>query len=327
MSPKTIPSAPSVIAATPLPEGEPGFPSSSSAERGGSVRDLRSAGAGAHLPRDIPARCDRRAAAASRARPRCWPRPRCAPPARSRGACCPSSESTWKTPAELFISTSIADRPRLALDDADLVDRRRRQRVDVRQVGLQRRARAAVLHVERVGHAHDARLERQRPAAAAVADDRVQDLRGDDRALGLLVDALEQPVERVGGEEQAVRLVVDAVDRHAEVVQQAAAGDDHLGVRGRSSRGRSRSPDFTPCLCSMRNSRSAHVEDDLQVHPRVVAHPEPLGGRLLREPARLQLGVAVGGRQERGELGVALARRVDVDRGRSPRSGSSAPRS
>ena len=37
-------------------------------------------------------------------------------------------------------------------------------------------ARAAVLHVERVGDAHDAGLERQRPPALAVADDRVQDL-------------------------------------------------------------------------------------------------------------------------------------------------------
>ena len=58
-----------------------------------------------------------------------------------------------------------------------------------------------------------------------------------------------------------------------------------------------------------------HVEHDLQVHPRVVGHPEPLGGGLLGEPARLQLRVAVGGGQERGELAVALARRVDLDRG------------
>ena len=63
-------------------------------------RDLGGAG------RPGAIRCDTRAAAASRARPRCGPPPRCAPRAPIRGACCASSESTWKTPAELFISTS-----------------------------------------------------------------------------------------------------------------------------------------------------------------------------------------------------------------------------
>ena len=68
------------------------------------------------------------------------------------------------------------------------------------QAGLEGDAGAALLHVERVGDAHDAGLERQRAPALAVADDRVLDLAGDDRPLGLLVDLREQVVEQVGGE-------------------------------------------------------------------------------------------------------------------------------
>src|SRR3954447_22193380 len=62
------------------------------------------------------------------------------------------------------------DRALLALEDPDLVDRGRRERVDVRQLRLEGDARAAVLHVERVGDADDPGLERERRAAAAVAD-------------------------------------------------------------------------------------------------------------------------------------------------------------
>ena len=91
-------------------------------------------------------------------------------------------------------------------------------------------ARAAPLHVERVGDAHDPGLERERIAAAAVADDRVQRLRGEDRARGLVVDVLEQAVELPRGEEQAVGLVVGAVDGHARVVEERGGGYDHLGV-------------------------------------------------------------------------------------------------
>src|SRR5215217_9633922 len=51
------------------------------------------------------------------------------------------------------------DRALLARDDPDLVDRSGRERVDVGQVRLQRDARPAVLHVERVGDADDPCLE------------------------------------------------------------------------------------------------------------------------------------------------------------------------
>ena len=206
------------------------------------------------------------------------------------------------------------DRPLLAGDDPDLVDRRRRERVDVRQVRLQRHARAAVLHIERVSDSHDACLQRQRPAAAAVADDRVQDLRRDDRPLRLVVDIGEQLVEMVGGEEQAVRLVVDAVDRHPEVVQQAAAGDHHLGVRGLE---RIVDLERRPHAGALEQpvQAQAAVENDLQVDPRVVAHAEPLGGHLRGVPTRLQLRAGVRRGQHPGELAVALARRVDAHRG------------
>ena len=57
----------------------------------------------------------------------------------------------------------------------------------------------------------------------------------------------------------------------------------------------------------------------------MVAHAEPLGGDLGGVPAGLELRVGVGGLQERRQLGVALARRVDADRrdrlARRPRSG------
>jgi hypothetical protein len=95
---------------------------------------------------------------------------------------------------------------------------------------LDRDPGAALGHVERVGDADDAGLERVGLAAAAVADDRVEDLRDDDRALRLAVAALQQPRQGAVGEEQRVGLVVGAVDRHADVVQQGAAGNDHLGV-------------------------------------------------------------------------------------------------
>src|SRR3712207_8943523 len=67
-----------------------------------------------------------------------------------------------------------------------------RSGVDVGQARLEGHARSAVLHVERVRHADDARFERERPPALAVPDDGVRDLARDHRALGLLVDRSEE---------------------------------------------------------------------------------------------------------------------------------------
>jgi hypothetical protein len=185
--------------------------------------------------------------------------------------------------------------------------------VDVGQRRLDVHARAAVLHIQRVGHAHHAGLERQRPAVLAVADDRVQDLGGDHGPLGVLVDVREQAVEQVGGEEEAERLVVDAVDRHAEVVQQAAAGDDHLGILVRH-RVVGLDRRLQPAAVQQPEQVQRAVEDDLEVDPRVVGHVQPFGGHLLAEPARLELVAGVGRLEEAGELRVALGRGVDAHR-------------
>ena len=78
---------------------------------------------------------------------------------------------------------------RLAVADHDLLDRRRRERVHRDLAALERDARAALRHVERVGDAEDARLERERLAVGAVARDRLQHLGDDHGAVGLVVDA------------------------------------------------------------------------------------------------------------------------------------------
>jgi hypothetical protein len=65
-----------------------------------------------------------------------------------------------------------------------LIDRRRRQQVDVRPPGLEAHPRAALGEVEGVGDPDDAGLHRNRVTAPAVPDDRVQGLRGDDRPSG-----------------------------------------------------------------------------------------------------------------------------------------------
>src|SRR3954453_2182004 len=183
MSPKTIPSAASVIAVRPLPDGERGSPSSSSADRGGAVET-----SGAPMPGLIPSGDTRSIHPLDAIHPQ-QPLLVLGLDARhdldvlleARAAELAAQQRVdLEDPGRVVHLDLDPDRPRLALHDADLVDRGGRQRVDVGEVRLQRRARAAVLHVERVGHAHDARLERERAPGAAVADDRVQDLRGDD---------------------------------------------------------------------------------------------------------------------------------------------------
>ena len=170
-----------------------------------------------------------------------------------------------------------------------------------------------MLHVERVGHAHDARLERQRAPALAMADDRVLHLRRDHGLVGFVVDILEQVAEQVAGEVQAVRLVVDTVDRHPEVVQQAAARDHHLGVLVRE-RVVGLQRRFQPLPVQQPEQVQGAIEDDLQVHPRVVGHLEPLGVDLGHVPAGLQGLAGVHGRQEPAEPRVALGRGVDAHR-------------
>ena len=157
-------------------------------------------------------------------------------------------------PDELFITISTITGRRLAVGDPHLVDRRRRERVDGDGAALERDPRATLRHVERVGDAEDAGLERERLAVGAVARDRLQRLGHDDGALGLLVDAVEQLAHLRLGEEEAPVLVVASVDRHADVVQERREHDDDLGVVASSSGSRAASDGCTPCFTSWRRS-------------------------------------------------------------------------
>ena len=155
-------------------------------------------------PRGAP-RCPSRAA--------WWPAAR--PPGRARPSC------SWR---------SRSARPLLAGLDRDRVDGRGRERVDVRPARLEGDARAARRHVERVGHAHDAGLDRDRVAAAAVADHGVQRLGDHDRQLGLVVDPLEQQGIRSEARKRlysswSVRWIDMPVSWNRQ-----AGGDHHLGV-------------------------------------------------------------------------------------------------
>ena len=178
-----------------------------------------------------------------------------------------------------------------------VVDGGGRDRVDVRAARLERDARAAAGHVERVGHAHDARLDRHRVAGAAVADHGVERLRDDDGQLRVLVDPVEQHRHPVGGEEEAVLLVVGAVDRHAGVVEQARGRDHHLGVA-----------DVHPVLGDHRRLHAAAVQQpeqpqrdvdhDLDVHPGVVRHVAPVRVDLLHVPPGVEAPVGVRGLEQ-----------------------------
>ena len=153
----------------------------------------------------------------------------------------------------------------------------------------------------------------------------------DDRPLGLLVGAGQQRPELVGGQEQAVALVVVAVDRHADAVEQAAGGDHDLGVAlahpvvGDHAR-RDAAAEQQAC------QPQPDVEHDLDVHPAVVAHPEPAGGVDRRHvPPRLDLIVGVDGLEQPLEPAVAARRRPHPDLGerlarRDRRLGDAGPR-
>ena len=101
----------------------------------------------------------------------------------------------------------------LAVADRDVLDRGGGEGVDAEVAALERDARAALLHVERVGDAEDAGLERERLAVGAVADDPLQDLRDDHRPVGLVVDPVEELAQLRLGEEEAEVLVPVAVHR------------------------------------------------------------------------------------------------------------------
>ena len=108
--------------------------------------------------------------------------------------------------------------------------------------------------------------------------------------------------------------MVGAVDRHADVVQQGAAGDDDLGVAvAHPVVGDHRRLD--PRLDQQPQQPQGDVEDDLHVDPGVVRHPQPLGVDLRHVPPGPHLLVAVDGLEELLELAVAPGRGPDVGLG------------
>ena len=128
---------------------------------------------------------------------------------------------------------------------------------------------------------------------------------------GSFVGVGEQAVEGALGEEERVLLVVGAVDRHPDVVQEGAAGDDHLGVAvAHPVVGDHRRLD--PRFDQQAQQAQGDVEDDLHVDPAVVRHAEPLGVDLGHVPPGAHLVVGVDRVEEALEPPVAARRRAHV---------------
>ena len=105
--------------------------------------------------------------------------------------------------------------------------------------------------------------------------------------------------------------MVGAVDRHADVVQQRAPGDDHLGVAvphpvlGHHRR-------FDPALDQQAQQAQGDVENHLYVHPGVIRHSQALRGDLRHVPPGAHPLVGIDGLEEALKLAVAARRRVDL---------------
>ena len=176
---------------------------------------------------------------------------------------------------------------------------------------LERDPRAALRHVERVADAEDPGLERQRLAVGAMARDRLQHLGDDHRAVGLLVDPVEQLAELRLGEEEAPVLVAAPVDGHPDAVRQRGEHDDDLGVLvphpvvADDRR-------LDPVLRELAEELQRDVGDDLDVHPGVVVDLQPDDRVDVGDvPPALQLRVGVRPLEHASELPVAALREPD----------------
>ncbi len=141
-----------------------------------------------------------------------------------------SRPSTWKRPDELFMRISMRTGLLLAVADPNLVDCGGGDRVHRDASLLERDSRPTLRHVERISDPKDPCLERERLAVGAVARDRLEDLRHDHGAVGLVVEAIEQLVELRRGEEQAPVLMAAPMDGHPDAVGERREDDHDLGV-------------------------------------------------------------------------------------------------
>jgi hypothetical protein len=169
-------------------------------------------------------------------------------------------------------------------------------------------------HVESVRDAHDARLDRVRLAAAAVADDRVERLGDHDGPLsGVAVDVGQQLAQLALGQKQAVGLVVGAMDRHPDVVQQRAGRNHHFSVAVAH-------PVITdhrrlnPALDQEPQQPQRDVDHDLHMHPGVIGHAQPLGLNLGHVPPGADLVVCVEAAEQRLQSPVSTRRRSHLSR-------------
>ena len=125
-----------------------------------------------------------------------------------------------------------------------------------------------------------------------MARDRLQNLRDHDRAVGLLVDPVQQLAQLRLREEEAEVLVAAPVHRHPDAMGEGGEDDDDLGIVVRqpvvADDGR-----LDVVLRQLPQELERDVRDDLDVHPRVVGHPEPLGLDLGHVPPGADLGIGV----------------------------------
>ena len=152
----------------------------------------------------------------------------------------------------------------------------------------------------------------KRLAVGAVADDRLQHLRDDDRQIRLVVDPVEQlPHLRLGEEEREV-LVPVPVDRHADAVEERGEDDDDLGVVLLEPEVADEAG-LDAVLRQLAKELERDVRDDLDVHPRVVVDLHPRDRVDVRDvPPALELVVGVDALDQRPELAVAADRHVDL---------------